>query len=450
MKHHITTVAVLLALALYASATVPNGYYKTLDGKAAQELKDAIHSLTAKHTKLSYSSLWYYYPETDPREDDPNKVWDMYSNTTYYFSSRRGDDVSGMNKEHSFPKSWWGGTKSADAYSDLHHLIPVEQTANSARSNYPFGEVASANWDNGLSRRGTPRAGQGGGSPVVFEPADQYKGDFARIYFYMVSCYQDYNWKNTYMLSNSAWQTLTPWAIDMLLDWARQDPVSQKEINRNEAIFRFQNNRNPFVDDPELMEYIWGNKVGYAYNDTTYHKPDPELPDSTQLPQLLTPTQGTILDFGDVPLGKSATLTLYVRGLNLTKDLNMRLYRYQYRMFSLDTTTITAEQANDDNGIPIQVTYTPTTLGQHQAKILFSEGGMTSTIGVDLQARCVEPTLNGDINGDGKIDISDLNIVVNILLGNEPEDIDFDPDINNDGTVDISDLNQLINLILSN
>ncbi len=438
-----------LCAVLAAEATVPQGYYNSLKGKTGEDLKDAVHAITVNHTVLSYNSLWYYYVETDARPDNPNQVWDMYSNNTYYFSSTRGNAVSGMNKEHSFPKSWWGGSKNA-AYSDLHHLIPTDANANSARSNWPFGEVASSDWDNGLSKRGTPRSGQGGGASRVFEPADEYKGDFARIYFYMVSCYQDLNWKTTYMLTNSDWRTLNQWSIDLLLRWAREDPVSQKEITRNDAISRYQNNRNPFVDNPDLMEYIWGTMVGTAWDGSGTVNPDPD-PQPTDVATLISPTQGTVLEFGDVAVGDSATLTLYVRGEKFSSPLTLKCYLNDYKMFSLSTTSIDTTSLNSLEGYPLQVTYKPTSLGEHKAKILFSGGGMSSSVGIQLRATGVEsttPEQPGDINGDGVIDIMDVNILINIMLGIAAADDYGDSDLSGNGMVDIGDINLVINLML--
>ncbi len=447
MKQILTIVAVICA-AHCAQADAPSNYYASLVGKTGQELKTAVRDLTVHHTVLSYNSLWKYYPETDAYPDNPNQVWDMYSNNTYYFNSNN-DAVSGMNKEHSFPKSWWGGTKN-DAYSDLHHLIPADAKANSARSNWPFGEVSSSNWDNGLSKRGTPRSGQGGGATYVFEPADQYKGDFARIYFYMVSCYQDLNWKTTYMLTNNDWRTLNQWSIDLLLRWAREDPVSEKEKTRNDAIARYQNNRNPFVDNPELMEYIWGSMVGTAWDGSGTVNPDPDPdPQPTDVATLISPTQGTILEFGDVALGDSATLTLYVRGEKFSKPLTLKCYLNNYKMFDLSTTSIDTTSLNSLTGYPLRVTYHPTTLGEHKAKILFSGGGMSSSVGIQLHANCVEstaPELPGDINGDGVIDIMDVNTIINSMLGKiEPND---DCDVNEDGNIDVVDVNSVINAML--
>ena len=193
------------ACAMTAGAGVPAGYYSSIDGKRGQDLKNAVHQLLKNHTVVTYNSLWYHFPSTDCRLDNPSQVWDMYSNIIRYF--RGSSSVSGMNREHSFPKSWWGGTQ-VDAYTDLNHLYPSDGEANLAKNNYPLGEVSTASFDNGCTRVGTPMAGQGGGCATVFEPDDEYKGDFARTYFYMATCYKDYTWKYTYMVTNSSWQTL--------------------------------------------------------------------------------------------------------------------------------------------------------------------------------------------------------------------------------------------------
>ena len=450
MKRILTIIALACSL-LGMQATVPAGYYNSLHGKTGQDLKDAVHALTKNHTKLSYSSLWYYYYDTDYRPENRNQVWDMYSNNQYFFGTR-GSAVSGMNKEHSFPKSWWGGSSGKDAYSDLYHVIPADAKANSARGNLPFGDVASSDWDNGSAKRGTPRSGQGGGSSKVFEPADEYKGVFARIYFYMASCYQDYNWATTTMLTNSDWRTLNAWSIELLLRWARQDPVSEKERNRNDAVQIYQNNRNPFVDNPDLMEYIWGDKVGTGFvegGEDPGPGPGPD-PEPTDVATLISPTQGTILEFGDVALGDSATLTLYVRGEHFSSPLTLKCYLNNYTMFSLSTTSIDTTSLNSLEGYPLEVTYKPTSLGEHKAKILFSGGGLSQSVGIQLRATCVEstaPELLGDVNGDGTVDISDVNIVINLMLGKDTSE-DFDGDINEDGNVDISDVNMVINLML--
>jgi endonuclease I len=373
-------------------ATIPTGYYSSLDGKSGEALKDAISELAQRHTTLSYGSLWIYFAETDCQADDASKVWDMYSNRTYYFRGGTSG-VYGMHKEHSMPKSWWGGydeTQGYAGYTDINHLYPSDGDANMAKSNYPLGEVSSAYFDNGVTRVGSPKSGQGGGSNSVFEPDDRYKGDFARTYFYMACAYQHYKWKYTYMLTNNSWKGFNEWSIDLLCRWARNDAVSDKETSRNEAVQKYQNNRNPFIDFPELFEYIWGNRQGQVFyvseaGDTTTYSGDPEL---------IAPVQGTVLDFGEVALGKSLDYTLYIKGRGLNNPLSLQLYRYDYEMFSIPVTTVSRTAGNSAEGYPLQITYTPTTTGDHTARLLILDGGLTGSVGVELRARCVAvPTL---------------------------------------------------------
>ena len=376
-----------------AGATIPAGYYTSLDGKSGQALKDAIHELALRHTTLSYGSLWIYFAETDCQTEDHSKVWDMYSNKTYYFRGGTSG-VYGMHKEHSMPKSWWGGydeTQGYAGYTDINHLYPSDGDANMAKSNYPLGEVSNPFFDNGATRVGSPKSGQGGGSNSVFEPDDRYKGDFARTYFYMACAYQHYTWRYTYMMTNNSWKSLNDWSIDLLCRWARNDAVSDKEVDRNEAVQKHQNNRNPFIDFPELFEYIWGNRQGQVFYvsdagvDTTSYTGEPEL---------VAPVQGTGLDFGEVALGKSLDYTLYIKGRGLNNPLTLQLYRYDYEMFSIPVTTVSRTAANSAEGYPLKITYTPTSIGDHTARLLILDGGLTGSVGVELRARCLAaPTL---------------------------------------------------------
>ena len=387
-----TIVAALVVTWLGAGATIPAGYYNSLDGKSGQALKDAIHELATQHTVLNYYSLWNYFPTTDCRLDDKNKIWDMYSDKQYYVWN-----TYGMNREHSFPKSWWGGYDANDgyaAYTDLNHLYPADAEPNMKKSNYPMGEVSTTRYTNGVTKVGTPKSGQGGGCSSVFEPDDRYKGDFARTYFYMACTYQQYYWKYTYQVTNSHWKTLNDWSVDLLCRWARADAVSDKEVYRNDAVQQCQNNRNPFIDFPDLFEYIWGNRQGQVFlineagisSDTTTYTGDPEL---------IAPTQGTVLDFGEVALGKSLEYTLYIKGRGLNNPLSLQLYRYDYEMFSLSVSNVSPTAANSAEGYPLKITYTPTATGDHTTRLLISDGGLTGSVGVELRARCSPvPTLS--------------------------------------------------------
>ena len=115
------------------------------------------------------------------------------------------------------------------------------------RSNYPYGEVSSPTYtsDNGSKLGPCSYSGYTG---TVFEPIDEFKGDLARTYFYMATCYEDRisGWSSA-VLDGSSYPCYTTWFLNMLLEWDAQDPVSQREIDRNNAVYSVQGNRNPFV-----------------------------------------------------------------------------------------------------------------------------------------------------------------------------------------------------------
>lgn len=412
LKNNLLLIAAVFAIT--TSANVPVGYYNSINGKRGQDLKNAAHQLLKNHTVMTYSSLWYHFQSTDCHFENPNQVWDMYSNITRYY--RGSSAVSGMNREHSFPKSWWGGTQ-VDAYTDLNHLYPSDADANMAKSNYPLGEVSTASFNNGCTKVGTPKTGQGGGSSTVFEPDDEYKGDFARTYFYMATCYQDYTWKYTYMVTNSSWQTLNQWSINLLLKWAREDPVSDKEVARNEAVYKIQNNRNPFIDNPLLAEYIWGNHYGEAfYVDQNGEEPQGE-------PMLITPNLETVIEMGEVAIGKTLSLTVYVKGQYLNEDLSVLLFRDDARMFSIPVNTIPRSVANSEQGYPLVITYRPTALGSHKCRLLIYDGGLTGSYGADIMAECVPVPSLSTINALPATDIDGQNYLAH--WDPAPETVDY-------------------------
>lgn len=274
MKRLVFSIVCTLA-ATVANADYTAGYYDAMNGTGCEALKSAAKYCVTSHTVLNYNKLpdyWQYsdvYPEP---VGGSRRWWDMYSDAVYLIGEEQTGAASfsenKMQREHCIPKSWWKKDDSVDytpAYSDMWNLYPSDASANRAKSNYPFGMTASASFDNGVSKVGPPCEGYGGGSAMVFEPADEYKGDFARSIFYMATVYDDINWVITYMFEPSPYPTLTPWAVDMLLDWSRRDGVSRKETDRNDAVEQFQGNRNPFVDFPELAEYIWGSRMAETF-----------------------------------------------------------------------------------------------------------------------------------------------------------------------------------------
>lgn len=370
----------LLLLPLMAGATIPSGYYTPVKGKAGADLKAALQKLLYNHTQVSsYSDLPKYFQKTDvyPVGDPKHgQWWEMYGNIPIYLPS-----FYGMHREHSFPKSWWGGSTTTPAYVDLFHLYPAEAEANLAKSNYPLGEVQTWKFDNGVTKVGYPVAGQGGGAQQVFEPADVYKGDFARTYFYFVTTYSNLQWKYTYMVSQGAYPTLNKWSLDLLLKWHRMDPVSQKEIDRNEQVYKVQFNRNPFIDFPDLPEYIWGSKTLVPFDPGTAGG---EVVTPSGDPELITPVQNQALDFGDVAMGSTTMAELFFRGQNLQGTLELMIYKGDTQAFSITTRSIGSAAANSDEGYALKVTFAPVKEGKNTARLLISDGGLPGSTGIDL------------------------------------------------------------------
>jgi endonuclease I len=267
------TKLVFLLLTLFyswqVSAQIPAGYYNQAAGLDGTALQGALHNIIKDHNIVSYNSLISWFATTDKKSN--NTVWDMYSDVPggtppYVYTYNSGDECGNYggegdcyNREHSWPKSWFGG-EVLPMYSDLFHLYPTDGYVNGKRNNYPYGEVGQAQWtsQNG-SKLGT--CTWPGYSGTVFEPIDAYKGDFARTYFYMSVRYytEDGGWPGSPMTTGSQ---LKAWALAMMEQWNDQDPVSQKEIDRNDAVYQIQDNRNPFIDHPEYSDLIWGTNTG--------------------------------------------------------------------------------------------------------------------------------------------------------------------------------------------
>ena len=266
-------------------------YYtsEALDGKSGRDLELALSAIVYPHTRISYDDLWDKFPTTDPGPADSipagakytDLVYDMYAwmgMRPHYYSDGDHEQTTGINREHAVPNSWWGAKAgNTEAYSDLHHLMPADGKANNKKSDYPLGTGAGIEGstftytENSGCHLWTVTAdddGYGGGASRVWEPSDEYKGDFARMYLYLACAYEGkLMWQTNYMFESDDqhYTTIKPWAKDVLLQWHRQDRISDKERARNNAVESIQQNRNPFVDYPELVEYIWGNKSGEAF-----------------------------------------------------------------------------------------------------------------------------------------------------------------------------------------
>ena len=245
----------------------PDDYYERAQGTSDSVLKSKLSEIIFCGVRYRYGSgprkSWDAFFHTD-RDTTTNEVLDMYSNNVRYFDPEHPTaSVGGFDIEHMLPKSWWGGTVN-EAYCDLFHLVPGDASANRSKSNHAPGIPADSSFYNGSFVTGRDTLHH---LTRVFCPADEYKGDFARAYFYIATCYGDsLTWVETgeagEAMTNSGWQEFQPWLRDLLLAWHRMDPVSEKEKARAIEVNKIQGNRNPFIDYPDLAEYIWGDQQG--------------------------------------------------------------------------------------------------------------------------------------------------------------------------------------------
>lgn len=269
---------------------MPAGFYDSITGKKDSVLKTTLSLLVRGGERYEYGpnqyhstsnppewekgdfkayGTWQALPLTDIHPD--GIIWDMYSNSVRYFPNKQGESGCSLNIEHCLPKSWWGWNKdlaSSDpawiAYKDLYNLNPSDQRANSQKSNYAPGHVKKGDkFNNGSFKMDAAKSS--GYGYICWEPAEEYRGDFARAYFYMATAYEYLTWTAySQYISNASYLMFSDSIQKVLLDWHRADPVSDKEICRADRISDIQHNRNPFIDYPELVEYIWGNKKGEA------------------------------------------------------------------------------------------------------------------------------------------------------------------------------------------
>ena len=257
-----------------AIGPMPGDYYERAQGTQDSVLKSKLGEIIFCGVRYKYGSgnrkTWNAFFFTD-RDTITNEVLDMYSDNHRYFNPMdTTSSVAGFDIEHMLPKSWWGRTVN-EAYCDLYHLVPGDYSANRSKSNHAPGIPNDTTFWNGTFATGNMAIDLNGTQTTikVFCPANEYKGDFARAYFYIAACYGDsLEWLSSgepaVAMTNEGWQEFRPWLRDLLVEWHRMDPVSKKELDRAIEVNKIQGNRNPFIDYPELVEYIWGKKQGQA------------------------------------------------------------------------------------------------------------------------------------------------------------------------------------------
>ena len=309
--------ALMIVLVAWNLHSQPEGYYAPAEGLTGTELKQALHNLIDDHTVASYAELWDHFCLTDLRSD--GTIWDMYSDNpdgdppyVYEFGNDQCGNYAGegdcYNREHSFPKSWFGG-EVEPMYTDLFHVYPTDGYVNNRRSNHPYGETDNPSWTS-LNGSRVGASSVDGYTGTVFEPVDAYKGDLARTHFYMAVRYytEDGTWPGSDMTTGAE---PLPWALGMLMEWHQSDPVSAKEIARNDSVYVIQGNRNPFIDRPEWVEAVWNLSNGVGSSS----------PSMGSLYLYPNPTEGPVRFSLPVRLDKEGILRIYpVTGILLYEE----------------------------------------------------------------------------------------------------------------------------------
>lgn len=265
LLRHLLSFCLFLVLTVMLRGQAPPGYYSSANGLSGTALQQALHDIIDNHNVLSYTpGIWDAVKLTDARSD--GTVWDMYSDNpagtnpyNYTFVTDQcgnyNSEADCYNREHSFPKSWFDD--ASPMYTDLNHIFPTDGYVNNRRGNYAFGETSSPSWTSQNGSKVGPSS-VSGFSGTVFEPIDEYKGDFARAHLYMAVRYygEDSSWPGGDMTDGAQPEE---WALNMLLQWHSDDPVSTKETDRNDQVYSLQGNRNPFIDDPAFADKIWSS-----------------------------------------------------------------------------------------------------------------------------------------------------------------------------------------------
>lgn len=419
----IFVLTVLFSVVSYAA--IPSGYYNAANNKKGAALLSALHGCIDGHTTLSYKSLENYYEDTDWTSD--GYVWDMYSTCKFTMSDGNGSQkkvCDAWNKEHSVPQSWFN--EQSPMKSDLFHVYPTDARVNNFRGNMPYGETSNRSYIDGDSHA----LGYIGSSCFsgytgkVFEPIDEYKGDFARTYFYMVARYLDKNFNQSengkvVFTYSGGTAGLTTYAINLFLKWHRQDPVSKKEIDRNDAVYKHQKNRNPFIDYPYLAEYIWGDKKNETMllDDLLSSSDDEFIPgesDGSREDVVHTPVlsvSNTTVNFPSVLLDEESSVSIKVTGVYLTSNVTLTISGDDADMFETSRSSLTIAEANSSiTQNNVILSYVPTEKGQHSATLqIASQGAETLTVKLNgaCNAACqVTWMVNGEIYNVGNPTIS--------------------------------------------
>ncbi|MBO7581968.1 MAG: endonuclease [Bacteroidaceae bacterium] len=479
MKKTIMSTMFVACLVITVMAQPSATYYSSARGKCGAELKTALFQIIKNPSVVDYDLLWDAFRKTDRRvfnDDEGEYIWDMYSNISRYplnsyphgTGANYPEGMKGVLREHVLVRTWFNPTSGPKSgknyedirpmYSDIVHLIPTDAVCNDNRNDLCYAEVAEGQVDwqseGGFSKKSTkggcstPGWTEQVANPTnarVFEPNDEYKGDMARIFFYMVTCYEPGfatwdvirdegkrkqgetlaagskhcgTWSSDMFDASSedAYQPFAPWALDMLMRWAKNDPVSDKERARNEATWQIQGNRNPFVDFEGLEDYIWGDEQetpfdfeGEEYKEPTSGNCEVELNNATfGVDWSSTDNLRDVLERTPLTIEKNGVTITFNYGMNgqslYADDDEIRLYNY-------NTLTIRAH-----NNELVKVEFTCTDKNHDNKYMVASVGDIEDNVWtgnaseVIFASNYVSSTKSGGVTKDYYLSLSDIKI----------------------------------------
>lgn len=285
MKKTILLLMLLFITSIFSQ--IPTGYYNSASGNGYQ-LKTQLFNIISNNTNSltsssNYGGLWTLFTLSAFRDryyENDNTLLDIYSEKptgpdSYNFSSTTqqcgnySNEGDCYNREHTLPQSVWAS--AYPMYSDAHFVLPTDGKVNGVRDNYPYGKVNIASWTstNGSKLGSNLNSGYSSGYiGTVFEPLDEFKGDIARCLLYFATRYEDQIsvW-NYSMFNGTSNQVFTNTFINILINWNNLDPVSPYEIAKNNAVYTFQGNRNPYIDHPEYVCRVWADACALNINE---------------------------------------------------------------------------------------------------------------------------------------------------------------------------------------
>ena len=266
MKKLLSAVALFITTASLQAQPLP--YYQDAYNESGEDLREALYDIIKVHTRLTYSSsstdTWDVLKASDKDTTNTSNVCLIYAGVSVN-GPQEYNNGQGWNREHVWPRSLGNFGTSQGVGTDVHNLKPADGGLNSLRSNHEYDDLGSTG--SGVNYNGTATGNRINGSAGLFEPRDKVKGDLARIILYMDLRYEGAGSEPDLVVREALNSGGTTHAVlSTLLDWHFADPVDSFELNRNDVIHNMQGNRNPFIDHPELVHYIYGDSTNVAWN----------------------------------------------------------------------------------------------------------------------------------------------------------------------------------------